>query len=69
MKLGFAVPVSGSWATPSTDRLRRTRDEIVRLSRGGLDWVTFSTQVTETLGRLIRFDRSCWHTVDRAPFF
>lgn len=46
------------------DKLRRTRDEIARLARAGLDWVTFSTQVTELIGRLIRFDRSCWHTVD-----
>lgn len=46
------------------DRLRRTRDEVVRLAKAGLDWVTFATQVTETLNRVIRFDRSCWHTVD-----
>lgn len=46
------------------DRLRRTRAEIVRLARDGLDWVTFSTQASETLRRVIPFDRNCWHTVD-----
>lgn len=46
------------------EKIRRTRGEIIRLARAGLDWVAFSTRVTEELGRLIRFDRSCWHTVD-----
>ena len=45
-------------------RLRRTRNEIVRLAHDGLDWVTFSTQVSETLRRVIPFEASCWHTVD-----
>ena len=42
----------------------RTRREIVRLARAGLDWVTFATEVTEVLRRAIPFDRSCWHPVD-----
>ena len=46
------------------DRLRRARREIVGLGREGLDWVTFSTQVTEALRRVIPFEGSCWHTVD-----
>ena len=46
------------------ERLRRTRDEIVRLAQAGLDWVTFATEATETLRRAIPFDRSCWHLVD-----
>lgn len=46
------------------DRLRRTRNEIVRLAHDGLDWVTFSTQVGETLRPVIPFEASCWHTVD-----
>lgn len=46
------------------NRLRHTRTEIIRLSHEGLDWVTFSTQVSETLQRVIPFDASCWHTVD-----
>jgi len=46
------------------DRRRRTRDEITRLARSGLDWVTFSTEVSEVLRRVIPFDRNCWHTVD-----
>lgn len=44
--------------------LRRTRNEIVRLARNGLDWVDFSTQVTRTLNRAIPFSRTCWHAVD-----
>lgn len=43
---------------------RRARDEIERLACAGLDWVTFSVEATETLRRVIAFDRSCWHTVD-----
>ncbi|MBW3548412.1 MAG: helix-turn-helix transcriptional regulator [Actinobacteria bacterium] len=48
----------------SSDRLRQTRAEIVRLARRGLDWVSFSTQVTDALRQAVPFDRSCWHTVD-----
>ena len=44
--------------------VHRTRDEIVRLAGARLDWVTFATEVTETLRRAIPFERSCWHTVD-----
>jgi DNA-binding CsgD family transcriptional regulator len=43
---------------------RRARDEIERLARAGLDWVTFSVEATEKLRRVIPFDRSCWHMVD-----
>lgn len=46
------------------DRLRRTRAEIVRLSDDGLDWITFSTQATESIRRVVPFQRSCWHTID-----
>ena len=46
------------------DLLRRTRADIVRLAADGLDWITFSTQVSTTLSRAIPFDRNCWHTVD-----
>lgn len=45
-------------------RLDRTRHEIVRMAHDGLDWVTFSTNAAELLGRVIPFDRCCWHTVD-----
>lgn len=45
-------------------RLHHTRNEIVRLSQAGLDWVTLSTQASETLNRVIPFEASCWHTVD-----
>jgi DNA-binding CsgD family transcriptional regulator len=46
------------------DVLRRTRNEIVRLARDGLDWVSFATSATEVIRRAVPFDRSCWHTVD-----
>ena len=46
------------------DRSRRTTDEILDLARRGLDWVTFAEQVTESIGRVVPFDRCCWHTVD-----
>jgi DNA-binding CsgD family transcriptional regulator len=46
------------------DLLRRTRDEIQKLSASGLDWVAFATRATELIRRAVAFDRSCWHTVD-----
>lgn len=46
------------------DVLRRTRREILELSRAGLDWVSFATRATEIIRRAIPFDRSCWHTID-----
>ena len=46
------------------ERLRRTRDQVVRLAHAGLDWVTFATEITETVRRVVPFDRSCWHLVD-----
>ena len=46
------------------ERARRTRSEIVRLTREGLDWVTFSTRASEAIRRVVPFDRACWHTVD-----
>ena len=55
---GSTVPVM------KQELLRRTRDDIERLARAGLDWVTFSVEATERLRRAIPFDRSCWHMVD-----
>jgi DNA-binding CsgD family transcriptional regulator len=46
------------------DLRRRTREGIAQLARAGLDWVTFSVEVTEKLRRVLPFDRSCWHMVD-----
>ena len=46
------------------DRVRRAADEIQHLVSGGLDWVTLAGELTETIGRLVPFDRCCWHTVD-----
>lgn len=43
---------------------RRVRDRIVRLSRDGLDWVTFATEASANIQRAIGFDRTCWHMVD-----
>ncbi len=47
-----------------SELLHRTRDDIERLARGGLDWVTFSVEASEKLRRAVPFDRSCWHMVD-----
>lgn len=44
--------------------LRRLRGEILRLAHDGLDWVAYSAEVSEIIGRVIAFQRSCWHTVD-----
>ncbi|HEV3400693.1 MAG TPA: helix-turn-helix domain-containing protein [Acidimicrobiales bacterium] len=46
------------------DRLGRTADEIRELARAGLDWVTLSSELSESIGRVVPFDRCCWHTVD-----
>lgn len=46
------------------DLARAARSELARLAVRGLDWVTFSTQASEAISRLIPFDRSCWHAVD-----
>jgi DNA-binding CsgD family transcriptional regulator len=46
------------------DLLRHLRSEILRLGARGLDWVSFATEATEAIRRVVPFDRSCWHTVD-----
>ncbi|MFN2463673.1 MAG: LuxR C-terminal-related transcriptional regulator [Candidatus Dormibacteria bacterium] len=46
------------------DQQRRTHEQVVRLAQAGLDWVSFSTAVSEALGQLVPFQRNCWHTVD-----
>ena len=46
------------------DRVRRTADEVRSLSSGGLDWATLAGALSETIGRVVPFDRCCWHTVD-----
>lgn len=46
------------------EALGRARREMVRLTRAGLDWVSFSVEATEVLRRAIPFERSCWHLVD-----
>ncbi len=46
------------------ERLRRTGDTIVRPAHANLDSVTFAAEATESLRRVIGFDRSCWCTDD-----
>jgi DNA-binding CsgD family transcriptional regulator len=46
------------------ERFRRARDEIVRLARAGQDWVGFAAGAADAVGRVVSFDRTCWHTVD-----
>lgn len=43
---------------------RRTRRELAPLAGGGLDWVSLATRATEVVGRVVPFERSCWHVVD-----
>lgn len=63
--MGVVVPSGRNYDSAVThDGLRRTRADIVRLADAGLDWVTFSTRATEVLGRVVPFQRSCWHTID-----
>lgn len=44
--------------------VRRARGEIAGLAESGLDWATFAAKATETIRRVIAFDRTCWHPVD-----
>ena len=46
------------------DRRQRVHDEVARLARARLDWVTFTNEATEAIRKAIGFDRCCWHTVD-----
>ena len=46
------------------DRLRRTTNEIIDVASRGLDWVTLTSELSEMIGRVVPFDRCCWHTVD-----
>jgi DNA-binding CsgD family transcriptional regulator len=46
------------------DRERRANDDITTLARSGLDWVTFATEATAVIKKVVAFDRCCWHTVD-----
>jgi DNA-binding CsgD family transcriptional regulator len=46
------------------NRARRSRDEIARLARAGLDWVTFGSEASDAISSVVPFDRCCWHTVD-----
>lgn len=48
----------------TADLVQRTRSDIERVATQGLDWVGYSAAVGEVIGRAIRFDRFCWHTVD-----
>jgi DNA-binding CsgD family transcriptional regulator len=46
------------------DQVRRVRAEARLLAHSGLDWLNFATAVSETIARVVPFDRSCWHAVD-----
>ena len=37
---------------------------MARAAAEGLDWVGYSASVGDAIGRVIPFDRFCWHTVD-----
>jgi DNA-binding CsgD family transcriptional regulator len=71
--LGRGHPTKLGWSRSSGDpyddrmtreELRRTRGDIARLAQEGLDWVAYSAGVSEIIGRVVAFQRSCWHTVD-----
>ena len=44
--------------------VRSARAEIAALARDGLDWASFAAKASDTLRRVVTFDRSCWHPVD-----
>ena len=44
--------------------LPRVRDQIARAGGEHLDWVQYSTRMSEALRPVIPHDRCCWHTVD-----
>jgi len=46
------------------DQEQRAAHEIERLSRQGLDWITFATEATDAIRKIVPFDRCCWHSVD-----
>ncbi|MGH3427592.1 MAG: LuxR family transcriptional regulator, partial [Mycobacteriales bacterium] len=48
------------------ERRRRTKSEITSLCHSGLDADTVFTATGDRLGRLVAFDKACWHTVDPA---
>jgi DNA-binding CsgD family transcriptional regulator len=47
-----------------TDALERTEREVAELCRGGLDKDAFCRSVGKCLAGVVRFDGSCWHTID-----
>lgn len=50
------------------DRERRVQEDIAKLSRSRLDWVTFAAEASTSIGRVIGFDRCCWHSMDPGTF-
>jgi DNA-binding CsgD family transcriptional regulator len=48
--------------------MRRTRSEIAAAARDGLDWLSFAATVNDAVGRVVLFDRACWHPVDPGTF-
>ena len=48
----------------SQDLERRTTDKVAHLAAAGHDWVTLVSRLSELVGDVIPFTRTCWHTVD-----
>jgi hypothetical protein len=48
----------------ASDKFRRVRDELATLARSGLDRVSFVSAASDAVGRVVPYDRSCWHAVD-----
>jgi DNA-binding CsgD family transcriptional regulator len=48
----------------SMHKVDRAREDVARLARSGLDWVTFAGAVSDVVRTVVPFDRCCWHTVD-----
>lgn len=45
-------------------RAGRAREQLVRLAQTKTDLMTFVGEASAAIGRVVPFDRSCWHTVD-----
>jgi hypothetical protein len=60
-------PRTTAWAYhDEVDNVRagRARREVAQLAKSGLDWVNLASAVSDSIARVVPFDRSCWHTVD-----
>ncbi|HVL03394.1 MAG TPA: hypothetical protein VM386_03035, partial [Acidimicrobiales bacterium] len=46
------------------DRSARLRSEVADLARQGLHWVSFASEASDLIKKVVPFDRCCWHTID-----